>query len=173
MEWRRMDWGDETDERQGEDHVYRKNRMPYQSQTEEVSSTAWSLDHTFTIKPLVPSFSSRLLWEWNEGKSWNCWGENSAFWKHKGWLMSSHVISVTTRRWQNSWALSGHSLSQKALVRQYWHWNYWGQIMLSSPLTNAVPISPLHGAGMPEQKVKARPTRLRAAQRNWGPGSCF
>ena len=22
MEWRRMDWGDETDERQGEDHVY-------------------------------------------------------------------------------------------------------------------------------------------------------
>lgn len=35
-----MDWGDETDERQGEDHVYRKNRMPYQSQMEEVSSTA-------------------------------------------------------------------------------------------------------------------------------------
>lgn len=115
MEWRRMDCGDETDERQGEDHVYRKNRMPYQSQTEEVSSTAWSLDHTFTIKPLVPSFSSRLLWEWNEGKSWNCRGENSAFWKHKGWLMSSHIISVMTRRWQTS----GHSLGTLP-VRKPW-----------------------------------------------------
>lgn len=40
MEWRRMDWGDETDERQGEDHVYRKNRTPCWSRMEEVNSTA-------------------------------------------------------------------------------------------------------------------------------------
>ena len=35
-----MDWGDETDEKQGEDHVYRKNWTPCQSWMEEVNSTA-------------------------------------------------------------------------------------------------------------------------------------